>query len=94
MLFADLVKQADLALPEWVPELELTSVVTLINQSGLAALGVDTEAFALGRPSKPRHATTAGDVETRIPVWLQGNGRADWEYPFAIKKPAGLLKGP
>ena len=93
-LFADLVKQADLALPAWVNAFDSTSVVTLINQSGLAALGFDPEAVALRAHFEPQEAITAGDVETEIPVWLQGNGRDVWEHLVAIEKPTGLLGGP
>ena len=85
MLFADLVKQADMALPAWVNALDLTSVVTLINQSGLAALGFDPEAFALRTHSEPQNAITAREVETKIPVWLQGNERAVWQHLVAIE---------
>jgi hypothetical protein len=94
MLFADLVQQAELVLPAWVNAFDSTSVVTLVNQSGLAALGFDPAVVAV--PAHPEHqdAVRAGDIEPEIPLWLQGNPGGIWEHLVATKKPMRLLEGP
>ena len=91
-LFVDLVKQAELVVPAWANAMDARSVVTLVNQSGLSALGVDPAAIiAAAQPT--RDDIIPGDaIESAIPLLLQQNLGDEWEHLWAREKPPKLMR--
>ncbi|WP_029557431.1 caspase family protein [Xanthobacter sp. 91] len=93
-LLLDLIGQAELVPPAWITMADSASVVTLINQNGLAALGYDPDELLIQIHHDAERRSREERIPAEIPVWLQDHIGGDFEQLAAPEVPRALLEGP